>query len=89
MDSSTMTFKNRSTSKTEKIENGEIDKLQWLKRAKGHCLNVITKKGNTFKFDGFQESDYQKLDDFSSKYLKRSVEKKDMSIKGYKLKYLL
>lgn len=83
MDSSTMTLKNRSTSKTEKIENSDIEKLQWLKRAKGHCLSVLTKKGTAFKFDGFQESDYQKLDDFTSKYLKKTIEKKDMSIKGW------
>jgi structure-specific recognition protein 1 len=83
MDSSSLTFKNRTTGKTEKVENNDIENLYWLKRAKGHCFNVTTSNGANYKFDGFGESDYSKLDDFTSKYFKKSLEKKDMSVKGW------
>lgn len=82
MDSSNLTMKNRSTAKTDKIDVNDIENLQWLKRAKGHCLNVITKSGPAYKFDGLQEADYQKIDEFTNKHLKKHVEKKDLSIKG-------
>lgn len=82
-DSGSMTFKNRSTAKTEKIDQSDIENFYWLKRAKGHCLNVTTSKGSSLKFDGFQESDYQRIDDFTSKNFKKSVEKKDLSVKGW------
>jgi len=83
MDSSNLTMKNRSTAKTDKIDVNDIENLQWLKRAKGHCLNVITKSGPAYKFDGLQEADYQKIDEFTNKHLKKHVEKKDLSIKGW------
>lgn len=57
--------------------------MYWLKRAKGHCLKLLLKNGNTYKFDGFQENDYQKLDDFASKHMKKSVEKNELSVKGW------
>lgn len=83
MDSSSLSFKNRATSKTEKIDTSDIENLSWFKRAKGHCLDIKTKNGIEYKLDGFQESDYQKLDDFSKKHFKKSVEKQELSIKGW------
>jgi len=83
MDSSSLTFKNKATSKTEKLDTSDIENLSWLKRAKGHCLDIKTSNGTEYKFDGFQESDYQKLDDFSKKHFKKSVEKQELSIKGW------
>lgn len=82
-DTSSFTFKNRSTNKTEKVEHGTIDDLFWLKRARGYCFNVRTTDGLSHSFDGFQESDYQKLNDFTSKYFKKTIEKKDLSVKGW------
>jgi structure-specific recognition protein 1 len=41
------------------------------------------KNGNTYRFDGFSENDYDKLDNYASKYVKKSVEKKDLSVKGW------
>jgi structure-specific recognition protein 1 len=80
---STLTFKNRKTNKTEQLQNNDIENMYWLKRAKGHCLKLLLKNGNTYKFDGFQENDYQKLDDFASKHMKKSVEKNELSVKGW------
>lgn len=82
-DSTSLTFKNRSTSKTEKIDSSNIENLYWFKRARGYCLNMLTEEGQSYKFDGFQDSDFQKIDDFTSKYFKKHVEKKDMSVKGW------
>lgn len=83
IDSTSVTFKNRSTSKTEKIETSNIENLYWLKRSKGHCFNIRCNNGATYKFDGFQDADYQKLDDFTTKHFKKSVEKQELSIKGW------
>ena len=54
-----------------------------MKRAKGHCLKAILKSGQTFRFDGFNEADFQKLEDYVSKHYKKSVEKTEMFIKGW------
>jgi structure-specific recognition protein 1 len=83
MQNNSLTFKNRKTSKSEQLANSDIENLGWLRRAKGYCLNVNCKNGASYKFDGFQEGDYQRIDDFATKHLKKSVEKKELSIKGW------
>jgi structure-specific recognition protein 1 len=65
------------------VSNSDILNLYWLKRAKGHCLKVVLKSGQTLRFDGFGENDYQKLEDYVSKNFKKSVEKTEMFIKGW------
>jgi structure-specific recognition protein 1 len=81
--SNSFTFKNKKTNKSEQIQNNDIENLYWVKRAKGHCLKAVLKSGHTQRFDGFNENDYQKLDDFVSKNYKKSVEKTDMCVKGW------
>ena len=81
--SSSVTFKNRKTNKSEQIQNNDIENLYWLKRSKGNCLKAVLKSGSTRKFDGFSEGDFQKLDDFVSKNFKKSIEKSEMCIKGW------
>ena len=81
-DTSSLSFKNRSTAKSEKVESSDIEDLFWLKRARGYCFNIRTKSGFSHSFDGFQEDDYKKLNDFTTKYFKKTLEKKDLSVKG-------
>jgi structure-specific recognition protein 1 len=44
---------------------------------------VVLKSGLIYRFDGFQESDFQKVSDFVAKYYKKTLEKSDLSIKGW------
>lgn len=80
---STLTFKNRKTNKSEQLQNNDIENMFWLKRARGHCLKLLLKNGSTYRFDGFQENDFQKLSDFATKHIKKSLEKNDLSVKGW------
>lgn len=34
----------------------DIKNVKWLQRAKGHCLKIVTEKGDTLRFDGFRET---------------------------------
>lgn len=77
------TIKNKKTAKSEQLPSDDIENMYWLKRSKGNCFKVLLKNGNTYRFDGFQEADYQKLDDFATKKLGKSVEKAEQSIKGW------
>lgn len=65
------------------MQSNDIENMYWLKRAKGHCFKLLLKNGNTYRFDGFQENDYQKLEEFSSKHFKKQVEKSELSVKGW------
>jgi structure-specific recognition protein 1 len=83
LQSNSVTFKNKKTSKTEQIPTNDIENLYWLRRAKGHCLKMVLKNGTNLKFDGFKEDDLQKLEDFSNRNLKKSIEKQELSVKGW------
>jgi len=83
LQSNALTFKNRKTSKTEQLAHNDIENVSWMRRAKGYCFGVTCKNGASYKFDGFNENDYQKLDDFTKKHMKKSLEKKDLFIKGW------
>ncbi|RNA13326.1 FACT complex subunit SSRP1, partial [Brachionus plicatilis] len=80
---SAITFKNRKTSKAEHIQNEDIENTYWMKRAKGNCFKLVLKNGNTYRFDGFSENDFSKLEEFSRKVLKKPIEKKELCVKGW------
>ncbi|KAL8591541.1 hypothetical protein ACOMHN_055508 [Nucella lapillus] len=76
-------FKNSKTGKVDQFQSSEVEKSQWLKRARGHCLKLMLKSGNIHRYDGFKEPDYDKLSQFVQDFYQMSLEKVDMSIKGW------
>jgi len=81
--SSELEFKNNKLKKSEHIKSDDIENLYWLKRAKGNCVKILTKSGDTHRFDGFHESDYERVQKFSSSVLKKPIEKTDVSVRGW------
>lgn len=79
----TISFKNKKTSKTEQYQTSDIENMYWMKRSRGNCFKLVLKSGQTYKFDGFSENDFQKLDDFATKNFSKPVEKSELSIKGW------
>lgn len=77
-----MTFKNKKTSKSEQIPSKDIENMYWLKRSRGNCFKVVLKSGQIYRFDGFAETDYAKLDEFASRATSKHLEKQDLSVKG-------
>lgn len=80
---SAITFKNRKTSKAEQIQSEDIENTYWMKRAKGNCFKLVLKNGNTYRFDGFSENDYPKLEEFTRRVLKKPIEKNELCVKGW------
>ena len=48
-------FKNIKTGKVDHFDGDDVEKVNWLKRARGHCLKVMLKNGLIHRFDGFKE----------------------------------
>ena len=57
--------------------------MYWIKRSKGHCFKVVLKNGTNYKFDGFGENDFKKLEDYSNLNIKKPIEKLDLAVKGW------
>ena len=83
LQSNSVIFKNNKTGKVEQFPGIEVETSEWLKRARGHCLKFRLNSGNVHRFDGFKDDDFEKLASFISKYYSVSLEKKDVSVKGW------
>uniref|UniRef100_A0A0B7A0T5 FACT complex subunit SSRP1 n=1 Tax=Arion vulgaris TaxID=1028688 RepID=A0A0B7A0T5_9EUPU len=76
-------FKNVKTGKVDQFQSVDITKAQWLKRARGHCLKFILSSGGIHRYDGFKDTEFEKLAKFISNFYSVSLEKVDMSLKGW------
>ena len=54
--SSNIVFKNIKTGKLEQFDASHIEKVNWLHRARRHCLKIMLENGNIHRFDGLRES---------------------------------
>ncbi|XP_059146282.1 FACT complex subunit SSRP1-like [Physella acuta] len=76
-------FKNVKTGKVDQFQSSDVDKAQWLKRARGFCLKFILTSGVIHRYDGFKDGEFEKLAKFISSYYSVSLEKIDLSLKGW------
>jgi len=83
LSSADVVFKNVKTGKVEQFPGGDINKAQWLKRAKGFCLKFVLGTGVIHRYDGFKEPEFEKLAKFISNNYALSLEKMDVSLKGW------
>ncbi|XP_013394165.1 FACT complex subunit SSRP1 [Lingula anatina] len=83
LQSNLVIFKNIKTGRVEQFPSSEVVKAQWLCRARGYCLKLRLENGSIHRFDGFKESDFEKLAPFLSKYYQKDLEKVDLSVRGW------
>lgn len=83
LQSNNVVFKNIKTGKVDQFQGSEVERVQWLKRAKGYCLKIMLQNGQIHRFDGFKESDYDKLASFVANNYDTKLEKVDLSVKGW------
>lgn len=83
LQSNSIIFKNNKTGKIDQYPGTDVEKVHWLKRARGHCLKFLLSSGTIHRYDGFKEGEFEKLAAFISKYYMVSLEKKDLSVKGW------
>lgn len=83
LQSNSVVFRNIKTGKIDQFQGSEVEKAQWLKRAKGHCLKIVLENGQIHRFDGFKDTDYDKLASFVSTNYGTKLEKVDLSVKGW------
>ena len=51
--------------------------------ALGHRLKLLTKNGHVYKYDGFQESESEKLSDLFKTHCRLELMEKDLRVKGW------
>ncbi|XP_046582983.1 FACT complex subunit SSRP1-like [Haliotis rubra] len=83
LQSNSVIFKNTKTGKVDQYQSSDITKAEWLKRARGYCLKIKLNNDTIHRYDGFKETDFEKLSGFVSNFYNTSLEKVDVSLKGW------
>lgn len=76
-------FKNSKTGKVDNIPASELAEGIWRRVALGHGLKLLTKNGHIYKYDGFRETEFDKLSDFFKTHYHLDVAEKDLCVKGW------
>lgn len=51
-----MAFKSSGSGRLVQVKHSEIDVTEWMRVARGYEVKVMSREGDVYKFNGFQES---------------------------------
>ncbi|XP_071790372.1 FACT complex subunit SSRP1-like isoform X1 [Asterias amurensis] len=75
-------FKSIKTGKVEQVHVEDLAETNWLRVARGHELKLRLQNGSIFKYDGFQESDHEKLTEFIKNNYNMTLDEVELAVKG-------
>ncbi|CAK6972736.1 FACT complex subunit SSRP1a isoform X1 [Scomber scombrus] len=76
-------YKSSKTGKVDSIQASELNQAQWRRVCLGHGIKLSTSTGHVYKYDGFRDTDFEKISDFFKTNYKLEVTEKDMCVKGW------
>ena len=76
-------FKNNKTGKVEQLNSSDLTSVKWMKVAFGYEVKFVLNSGAQFKFEGFKESDFDKISNFISSNFSTELEEIELSVKGW------
>ncbi|XP_030043369.1 FACT complex subunit SSRP1 isoform X2 [Microcaecilia unicolor] len=76
-------FKNSKTGKVDNIQGSDLSEGIWRRVALGHGIKLMTKNGHVYKYDGFRESEFEKISDFFKSHFRVDLVEKDLCVKGW------
>ncbi|KAK9518116.1 hypothetical protein VZT92_023436 [Zoarces viviparus] len=79
----TVVYKSSKTGKVDSIPAGELNLAQWRRVCLGHGIKLGTNSGHVYKYDGFRDTDMEKISEFFKANYKVELTEKDMCVKGW------
>ncbi|XP_059202744.1 FACT complex subunit SSRP1a [Centropristis striata] len=76
-------YKSSKTGKVDNIPAGELNLAQWRRVCLGHGIKLSTSSGHVYKYDGFRDTDFEKISEFFKVNYKVELSEKDMCVKGW------
>ncbi|XP_053735904.1 FACT complex subunit SSRP1a isoform X1 [Synchiropus splendidus] len=76
-------YKSSKTGKVDSIPAGELNLAQWRRVCLGHGIKLGTSSGHIYKYDGFRDTDFEKIAEFFKSNYKVELMEKDMCVKGW------
>ncbi|KAK1791889.1 hypothetical protein P4O66_013872 [Electrophorus voltai] len=79
----TVVYKNSKTGKVDSISVPELAHAQWRRVCLGHGIKLSTSAGHVYKYDGFKDTDFEKISEYFKANYKVELIEKDMCVKGW------
>ncbi|XP_028833803.1 FACT complex subunit SSRP1 isoform X2 [Denticeps clupeoides] len=79
----TVVYKSNKTGKVDSIPVAELTQAQWRRVCLGHGIKLATSTSHIFKYDGFKDSDFEKISEYFKANYKVELTEKDMCVKGW------
>ncbi|XP_076817468.1 FACT complex subunit SSRP1-like [Clavelina lepadiformis] len=76
-------FKNNKTGKIDTIANSDVSGIVWRRVARDNELKLTLKNGHIFKFDGFKDKEFERINSFVKSRYGMEVEQQELSGKGW------
>ncbi|XP_023648994.1 FACT complex subunit SSRP1 isoform X1 [Paramormyrops kingsleyae] len=76
-------YKSSKTGKVDSISAPELSLAQWRRVCLGHGIKLVTSTGHVYKYDGFRDSDFEKISEYFKANYKVELTEKDMCVKGW------
>ncbi|CAB1428516.1 unnamed protein product [Pleuronectes platessa] len=76
-------YKSTKTGKVDSISAGDINLAQWRRVCLGHGIKLGTTSGQIYKYDGFRDTDFEKISEFFKANYKVELNEKDLCVKGW------
>ncbi|MBN3305407.1 SSRP1 protein, partial [Amia calva] len=76
-------YKSSKTGKVDSVPAGELTECVWRRVCLGHGIKLVTSSGHVYKYDGFRETDLEKISEYFKTNYRLDVTEKDMCVKGW------
>ncbi|XP_075440325.1 FACT complex subunit SSRP1 [Ascaphus truei] len=76
-------YKNSKTGKVENIASADLSEGIWRRVALGYGIKLLTRTGHVYKYDGFRETEYDKLSEYFKSNFHVDLVEKDLCVKGW------
>lgn len=76
-------YKSSKTGKVDSIAASDLSLAQWRRVCLGHGIKLCTSTGHIYKYDGFKDTDFEKIAEFFKANYKVELAEKDMCVKGW------
>ncbi|XP_036430266.1 FACT complex subunit SSRP1 isoform X1 [Colossoma macropomum] len=79
----TVVYKSSKTGKVDSISVPELSQALWRRVCLGHGIKLCTSTGHVYKYDGFKDTDFEKISEYFKANYKVELTEKDMCVKGW------
>ncbi|XP_045071819.1 FACT complex subunit SSRP1 isoform X2 [Coregonus clupeaformis] len=76
-------YKSTKTGRVDSIPAAELSQAQWRRVCLGQGIKLTTSTGHIYKYDGFRDTDFEKISEYFKAHYKVELSEKELCVKGW------